>query len=257
MNRALTDLLPSGHKKVIVRVLQHIRQLCCKAYLVGSWTEGTGGNQSDIDLILVVENVQRLNQVKVILDEFRDVCYDNRPLIDAKVFTEEQLRNALQSLDYFRLWSGLNSGMLLWGESIHPQLRIDLVRKIMIRWLDLISEVSLKIDMYSEFEGACFVLYSALVEFYFIEKHLLHSSDSPITKEEIVSSHFSGLSNLVRREFYNVAGRITKQQGQIKISIKSKRHRPKNDFLDLSRAAKLIELYCDRIYREVIGIYCI
>ncbi|MGV9170021.1 MAG: nucleotidyltransferase domain-containing protein [Promethearchaeia archaeon] len=179
--------------------------------LIGSHATDEATSTSDIDFIAITENANAAERIRRSIS--KRSMKDNRPLLDVKVYTEEEFRKAKSGKEHLFLWTALTTGQTLCGEDITQNITLNKRRLVNTVWEELQGVVDCvdKLEMRTRFTGCCFALHHALATMYFGQKFVLeHSRYS--SKSVFMRNMLGNALDLVKDRYYYVASRVEKPE---------------------------------------------
>ena len=221
--------------------------------LVGSHASGYAHSESDIDLIVIAKGIQ---EAKNALDLSKKIGFEkNRPILDCKVYTEEEFREAKAGIDNRFIWTCMKNGKLLFGEDVTKSVRL-LPKRVVEEYWDCVQSVEQaysNLESYTQFTGSCFHLYRALSITYFLDSFILHLGNQKGAKEDYIALVFGNEFSRIRDRYYWVMNHVDVSMfpKSIRIPISLDRSTNKNDYAHVyEKAGKVWEIVKDR-YRHV------
>ena len=247
---------PSKLRNLLIEFVTSMRlvEYCDSLYLVGSYSSGDVLISSDIDIIIIVRNDDAIRTVSKIFEEFRSQI---EPMLDIRVYTRDSFNKANNGLDHFSIWSNIQSGLLIIGSPIAVKLKPNLVKAGLLHWIDRIDESICHLEVHTQFEGTCFLLYSALVWFFFIDKHLIHEYKGKISKVGALRNVFGDMQETISLNYEKTLQKIRKKkinQGE-KIRFKETRRWSEVEYSMLLGIAEDVNEYGNEILLKVSNRY--
>ncbi len=95
--------------------ISNILETCSTMILTGSWATGQGNPESDLDILLCVEDVDTKFAVKSMLRSRKPKVRNNRRIIDIKVLVLSEISNLQDPIERFSLLLQLKNCVCLWG----------------------------------------------------------------------------------------------------------------------------------------------
>lgn len=204
--------------------LSKAKSLADSIVLVGSRVDGNVTKNSDIDLIVIAKDSISAAQLLKISKQFEGI--GGRPLLDTKVFTEQEFVKARNSKDNFFLWSCTRNGKILHGRDILNDVKFNPSITTSLMW-DCISEIESAcrdLEVQVQFTGCCFKILSSLTTLYFAEKLILKEKTPIIGKEEYLKSMLGNQYSVACDRYYWVVRQMSDDQKQrLKVSIHADR----------------------------------
>ena len=182
--------------------LSKARPLADSIVLVGSSVDGNVTKNSDIDLIVIAKDSISAAQLRKISKQFEGI--GDRPLLDTKVFTEQEFVKARNSKDNFFFWSCTRNGKILHGRDILNDVKFNPDIATSLMW-DCISEIESAcrdLELQVQFTGCCFKILSSLTTLYFAEKLILQRKTPIVGKEEYLKSMLGNQYSIARDRHY-------------------------------------------------------
>ncbi|MBD3159735.1 MAG: hypothetical protein GF309_13215 [Candidatus Lokiarchaeota archaeon] len=179
--------------------------------LTGSQATGESTSSSDIDFIAIVEGTSSGERIRRSIS--KRSTKGNRPLVDVKVYTEEEFRKAKSGKEHLFLWTALTTGQTLCGEDLTQDITLNKRRVVNTVWEELHEVVDCvdMLEMRAHFTGCCFALYQALATTYFVQKFVLDQSKHP-SKLGFMTDMLGDAHDLVKDRYYYVASRTEKSE---------------------------------------------
>jgi len=186
--------------------------------LTGSHAMDESTSSSDIDFIAIVNGTNSAERIRRSIS--KRSAKGNRPLLDVKVYTEEEFRKAKSGKEHLFLWTSLTGGETLCGEDITQSITLNKRRLVDTVWKELQGVVDCvdKLEMRTHFTGCCFTLYQALATIYFVQKFVLEQSGHP-SKSVFMRDMLGDAHDLVRDRYYYVANRTEESELTQDVSI--------------------------------------
>jgi hypothetical protein len=220
--------------------------------LIGSHALGEANHNSDIDFIVITDNVNISDNIRTSLDKsVRDI---GQFFLDAKIYTQDEFKNAKSGKEHFFLWTALSSGRTICGEDIRR--RIDLNKRIVVNlvWecLETITSCSDKLEMNTQFTGCCFTLYQSLATTYFVERFVLEESNCP-PKRLFMQQMLDNAYNLVRKRYDHVTRQVKEPEfsQDIKLPLSVDRKFDPSDYRIVRKQCKMVVDYLQNTYSKV------
>jgi predicted nucleotidyltransferase len=102
-------MLPQ-HKALLDSFLNKVSSLSSSIVLTGSQVNGIAEDESDIDLIIVTETTDKANLIQRIAEDYRGASI--RPLLDCKVYSQDEFYGAKSGLEGRFIWTCLITGKI-------------------------------------------------------------------------------------------------------------------------------------------------
>ncbi|MHA1136808.1 MAG: nucleotidyltransferase family protein [Candidatus Thorarchaeota archaeon] len=208
------------------KFLKSVTDLSISIVLTGSQAEGTAGEDSDIDLIVVTETTDIAEKIRRAVNDF--TVHSERAILDCKVYSREDLLVPKSTPERFFIWTCLHKGRVLHGKDIIEDIKLSPQIAVDSLWgcIQNIQDACDMLDIGVKFTGACYHLYSALATAFFVEKDVLDSPIPYVTKDTYIRSCL-GDEFLKARERYHWVSRrieygITQQTLKIPKSVDKK-----------------------------------
>ncbi len=230
---------------------------CESIYLVGSYSREEFDHLSDVDLIVIVHNESELPFVLELVKIIQEYIAPFDVMLDSKVYTELSFNDAKKGIDHFSIWLNIETGICILGNEIQVKLNPSLVISGLLHWIDRVEESIVILENHSQFEGSCFVLYSALVWIFFIEKYLLESNKT-ISKRETLNVYFGDMEPIVRVHYDRIVHKIRKESPNRypkKLQFKEKKTWSDVYYSNLIQKARKILEYGNAVYRSLSAKY--
>ncbi len=233
--------------------LSKARPLADSIVLVGSSVDGNVTKNSDIDLIVIAKDSISAAQLRKISKQFEGI--GDRPLLDTKVFTEQEFVKARNSKDNFFFWSCTRNGKILHGRDILNDVKFNPDIATSLMW-DCIAEIEnayRDLEVRVQFTGCCFKILSSLTTLYFAEKLILKEKTPIIGKEEYLKSMLGNQYSVARDRYYWVARQMSDDQRQkLKVSKHAdKRYGVKAYSNMTSSATEILEIVHSKVLKLV------
>jgi hypothetical protein len=176
--------------------------------LVGSHASGQARSESDIDLIVIAKGKQEAEKA---LNLSKKIGFEkDRPVLDCKVYTEGEFREAKAGIDNRFLWTCMKNGKLLFGEDLTKSVRL-LPKRVVEEYWDCVQsaeQACSNLESYVQFTGSCFHLYRALSITYFLDAFILHIDNQKGAKEDYIASVLGADFSGIRNRYYWVMNHI-------------------------------------------------
>jgi predicted nucleotidyltransferase len=170
--------------------------------LVGSHATGQAQKNSDIDLIVIAEDECATKVFREIVEGFDRSGL--RPLLDCKVYTEEEFGRAKSGHENRFLWTCLIDGKVVWGKDISKEVQLNpkLVSDSYWQHIRGVEEACSNLQSGVRYTSSAYHLYDALNTTYFVEKFILHSIEGNIHKEGFIRQKLGGEFVQARDRYY-------------------------------------------------------
>ncbi len=238
----------------VTEILRPLFELSSSVYLTGSYANSEKGPGSDIDLLIVTTSQTNTEAYESQLQDVFRASELKEIAVDARIYSQDTLRNDLAGVNHFLLWSSLANGILLYGEEITVKLEVLNVYQSMKAWLNRLDETGSFLEMRIHYSACCYDLYSALVWFYFIKRYLVANEKEMRTKTEILEAHFDSCLKSVSRNYEKLA-RQYREMSKGKRVMRIRDDGPgmafEKEFGCLLDSWKSIYAYCQDVYKSV------
>ncbi|MFX1369494.1 MAG: nucleotidyltransferase domain-containing protein [Promethearchaeota archaeon] len=217
--------------------------------LVGSRAEGSEGADSDIDLIITVDDIPTAKKLRAIQQSFQ--TSKGRPLLDCKIYTEQELSEAKSGREHFFLWTCMQVNKVILGQDVLAGIKLVPRKVIDFLWMCTtnVEEACRKLEAHIEFTGCCFSIYHAIVSLYFSEKFILHEGKSRGAKEDFIKSILETEYDIIRSRYYWVTSHLLDAPPHV-LRIPAgvdKRYKQRNYGAMLSRTEAVLDILHSRI----------
>lgn len=240
------------------RISTYLEEYCETLYIIGSYSRGEYNSSSDVDIFIIIHNIDFKPRVMEILSDLRTYISQFSQILDVKIYTKESFMKAYEGVDHFQLWLNLSTGVLVIGHPIQLELNVSLVKSSLLLWIDRVNESITFLDVQAQFEGSCFVLYSALAWFYFVERFLYLQDNTTSIKREFLSTFFEDMSSIIYLNYKMIVQRIREKTiispGE-RIQVKDRKKWSGSDYSTLVKIAERLAKNGLMIYKSIANKY--
>ncbi|MFX1579566.1 MAG: nucleotidyltransferase domain-containing protein [Promethearchaeota archaeon] len=210
------------NKEVADLVTHFIGQNCKRSksiILVGSHALGEARNESDLDFLVIAQDVESVGQVKNSIAMLQSASPNT--FIDCKVYTEKGLADAKSGRENLFLWTALSNGRLLCGEDIRESVKLNpmLVTELIWQMIEDLENSRDLLRIKSQFTGSCYSIYYSLVTAYFLERFVFQSSESFKLKIEFMQERLLSTYDIVKESYQWVVHNVPTSEISCRIKI--------------------------------------
>ncbi len=233
-------------------VFNRLRPLSRSVILTGSWAIGENTRLSDLDLLVIVQDMTKKEKVEDLLALFKWPSRERRRSVDIKVVAETEIPDRTNEHDYFATWLRLKVGITLLGTNACDLLVLKPPhgKRIAEGLLDDINQSFAWLESGIRFTGTAITIMNVLKTFYFIERYLLLNGKHPQTKNALIEDMLGDSYNLLVRIYYDLGNNLFKST-RIRVSAKREKQYSNQDYAKLLDRTSHIMEYMERIYRQL------
>lgn len=244
--------IPNHYIDSLIPILNISSNFYRSILLTGSWAIGESNKNSDFDILILVENMKKKNEVEDHLKRIYPSERKDIPYVDIKILAKTEITDGLDDYDCFIMWLQLKIGVILIGENPEGWLifGLDQAKRIASKMLDNLNNSFAWLESEARFTGAALKIMDALKTFYFIERYLLLGGEHEYSKNEFIREMFDNCYQLVAKTYHNARFRTRGKKG-IRVYSKLDRNFSSKDYNELLSRAPLIIKYMERIYHQL------
>ena len=209
--------------KVVAGLISYFVEENCEGsksiVLVGSHALGEARSDSDIDFLVITQDVESAERIKNSISMLQSAS--SNTFIDCKVYTEKGLADAKSGRENLFLWTALSNGRLLCGEDIRESIKLNPMLVTELIW-QLIGDLDNSRDLLrirSQFTGCCYSIYYSLVTAYFLERFVFQSSESIKPKIEFMQARLLSTYDIVKERYQWVVHNLPTSEISCRIKI--------------------------------------
>jgi hypothetical protein len=218
--------------------------------LVGSYAYGEARSDSDIDLLVITQDVESAERVKNSIDALQSDSPGNS--IDCKVYTEKGFAAAKSGKEHLFLWAALSKGELLCGEDIRDGIKLNptLITESIWHLIDELSSCRDSLKNRSQFTGCCYYIYYSLVTSYFLDRFILQFNHNCQPKVDFMRERLLNTYDIIKDRYQWVIDHVTNPEVSctIKIPKATDRKFSEKQYLEILNICKSTLEYLQNVY---------
>jgi len=221
---------------VAQRFIQRVTPFCSSVVLGGSRASGNAQPNSDVDLCLICPDSRCKGKVLTALRSTIKRANQGRALIDAKVFTEDEFKHTIQSLQNPHWFTFFQEARLLHGTEINVPLFRHLFRDAVWQATEEVREAIDYVERSLFWNVACYKLWTALSTCFTVECLSRGRSYRKSDKIQLLQRLLGSLMSLIREGYESVRWQRRRQ-----LSSKTRDEKGQTLTMDLRTAQKRSE----------------